>query len=105
MYCIPCSYVGPIEIREMTKLHCIINMEKNYVVQRINILGSYRPSTPRNHDSTLGVPSEGTFLNVYTIKYKPKILYFNLFLIVNIKNNYFTCFVRVKGHFMTLKHL
>ena len=57
------------------------------------------------HDSMPEVPSEGTFLNVYTIKDKPQILYFNLFLIVNIKNNYFTCFLRVKGHFMTLKHL
>jgi len=45
------------------------------------------------------------FLNVYTIKDKPRILYFNLFLIVNIMNNYFTLFVRVNGHFMTLKHL
>ena len=56
-----CSYAGPIEIREITKLHCIISMEKGCIVQRISILGSYRPSTPRNHDSTPGVPSEGTF--------------------------------------------
>ena len=89
----------------MTKLYCIISMEKDRIVQRISILGSYRPSTPGNHDNTLGVPSEGTFLNVYTIKDKPQTLYFNLFLMVNIMNNYFTCFVRVKGHFMTLKHL
>ena len=80
-------------------------MEKDCVVQRISILGSYRSSTPRNHDNMLGVPSEGTFLNVYTIKDKPQILYFNLFLIVNIMNNYLTCFVRVNGHFMILKHL
>ena len=60
---------------------------------------------PMYHDSMLGVLSEGTLLNVYTIKDKPQILYFNLFLIVNIMNNYFICFVRVKGHFMTLKHL
>ena len=45
------------------------------------------------------------FLNVYSIKDKPQILYFNLFLIVNIMNNYFTWFVRVNGHFMTLKEL
>ena len=95
----------------MTKLHCIISMEKDSVVQRIGILGSYRLSTPGNHNNTLGVPrqygvpSEGIFLNVYTIKDKPQILYFNLLLIVNIMNNYFTCFVRVKGHLMTLKHL
>ena len=106
-----CSYVGPIKVREMTKLHCIISMEKNRVVQRISFLSSYRPSTPENHNNTLGVPrqygvpSEGIFLNVYTIKDKPQILYFNLFLIVNIMNNYFTCFVRVNGHFMTLKNL
>ena len=68
MYFIVCSYVGPIEIRERTKLNCIISMEKDRVVQRISILGSYRH---RNHDSTPGVPSEGTFLNVYTIKDKP----------------------------------
>ena len=54
-------------------------MEKDPIVQGINILGSYRPSTPQDsttvcpgfHDSTLGVPSEGTLLNVYTIKDKP----------------------------------
>ena len=100
-----CSYVGPIEVREMTKLHCIISTKKDHVVQIINILDSYRPNTSGNHDNTPGVPSKGTFLNVYTIKDKPQIFYFNLFLIVNINNNYFTCFVRVKGHFMTLKHL
>ena len=87
----------------MTKLYCKISMEKDRIGQRINILDSYRPSTLGNHDSTSGVPrqytqpSEGTFLNVYIIKDKPQILYFNLFLIVNIMNNYFTCFVRVKG--------
>ena len=48
----------------MTKLYCIISMEKDRMVQRISILGSYRPSTPRNHDSTSGVPSERTLLNV-----------------------------------------
>ena len=88
-------------------------MEKDRVVQRISILGSYKSDTPKNHDSTLGVPQQyarGTkwrkfFLNVYTIKDKPQILYFNPFIIVNIMNNYFTFFVRVKGHFMTLKHL
>ena len=53
------------------KLYCIISMEKGCIVQRISILGSYRPSTPRNHDSTPRVPSEGTLLNVYTIKDKP----------------------------------
>ena len=58
MYGIVCSYVGLIEVREMTKLHCIISMEKDRVVQRISILGSYRPSTPGNHDSMPGVPSE-----------------------------------------------
>ena len=62
-------------------------------------------SWPRYHDITLGVPSEGILLNVHTIKDKPQILYFNLFLIMNIMNTYFTYFVRVNGHFMTLKHL
>ena len=80
-------------------------MEKERVVQRINILGSYKPNTPGNHNSMLEIPSEGIFLNIYTIKDKSQILYFNLFLIVNIMNNYFTFFVRVNGHFMTLKRL
>ena len=104
-------------------------MGKDPIVQKISILGSmdYRPNTPGNHDIlfgvprrhawgtttshpgyhdiTLGVPSKGILLNVYTIKGKPQILYFNLLLIVNIMNTYFTYFVRIKGHFMTLKHL
>ena len=112
VYWIVCSYVGPIEVRERTKFHCIISMEKDRLVQKINILGFYRPNTPRNHDSMPRVPRQyardtkrRNFLNVYTIKDKPQILYFNLFFIVNIMNNYFTFFVRVKGHFMTLKHL
>ena len=54
-------------------------MEKDHIVQRTNILGSYRPSTPwdpttvcpGSHENTPGVPSEGTLLNVYTIKDKP----------------------------------
>ena len=42
-------------------------MEKDQIV-----LGSYRPSTPWNPTTVrLGVPSEGTLLNVYTIKDKP----------------------------------
>ena len=72
-------------------------MKKDHIVQRISILGSYRPSMlrdpmtvcPGSHDSTLGVPGEGTLLNVYTIKDKPSIFYFDLFLIVNIMNTYF----------------
>ena len=54
-------------------------MEKDHIVQRISILGSYKPSTPLDlttvcpgsHDSMPGVPSEGTLLNVYTIKDRP----------------------------------
>ena len=61
MFCIVCSYVGPIEVRERTKLHCTISMKKDRVVQRISVPGSYRPSTPGNYDSTLEVPSKGTF--------------------------------------------
>ena len=57
------------------------------------------------HDSTPRVPSEGTFLNVYTIKDKSQILYFNLFLIVNIMNNYFTCFRKSKGSFYDTRTL
>ena len=62
-------------------------------------------SRPGYHDIMLGVPSEGILLNVHTIKDKPQILSFNLLLIMNIMNTYFTYFVRVNGHFMTLKHL
>ena len=62
----------------MTKLYCIISMEKDRIVQRISILDSYKPGTPGNHDNTLGVPSEGTFLNVYTIKDKPQTLFQSL---------------------------
>ena len=36
----------------MTKLYRIISMEKDRMVQRISILGFYRPSTPRNHNNT-----------------------------------------------------
>ena len=57
------------------------------------------------HDNILGVPSKGTFLDVYTIKDKSQIFYFNLFLIVNIMNNYFTCFRKSKGSFYDTKTL
>ena len=42
-----CSYAGPIGVKEKTKLHCIISMEKDCIVQRIIILSfmDYRPST------------------------------------------------------------
>ena len=82
-------------------------MEKDPTVQGTRDLGSmhHRPSTPKSHDITLRVPSEGTLLNVHTIKDKSQILYFNLLFIVNIMNTYFTYFVRVNGHFMALKHL
>ena len=71
-------YVSPIEVKGRTKLYCIINMEKDHIVQRISILSSYRPSTlrdpmticPGSHDSMPGVPSEETLLNVYIIKDK-----------------------------------
>ena len=62
-------------------------------------------SCPGYHDITLGVPSEKILLNVHTIKDKPQILYFNLLLMVNSMNTYFIYFVRVNGHFITLKHL
>ena len=78
------------------------------------ILGSmdYRPSTPRTttsclgyHGVMLGVPSEGILLNVHTIKDKSQIFYFDLFLIVNIMNNYFTYFRKSKMSFYDTKTL
>ena len=47
-------------------------MEKDPTVQGTRDLGSmhHRPSTPKSHDITLRVPSEGTLLNVHTIKDK-----------------------------------
>ena len=64
----------------MTKLHCIISMEKDLIVQGISILGSmdYRPNTLGTttlcsgyHDIMLVEPSEGTLLNVHIMKDKP----------------------------------
>ena len=72
----------------------------------------YRPSTPGTttsrlgyHDVTLGVPSEWTLLNVHTIKDKSRIFYFDLILIVNIMNNYFTYFCKSKMSFYDTKTL
>ena len=72
-------YVAPIKVKGKDKLYCIINMEKDHIVQRINILDFYRPSMPQDpttvcpgsHNNTPRIPSEGTLLNVYTIKDKP----------------------------------
>ena len=72
----------------------------------------YRPGTPGTttshlgyHDVTLGVPSEWTLLNVHTIKNKSRIFYFDLILIVNIMNNYFTYFCKSKMSFYDTKTL
>ena len=47
-------------------------MEKDHIVQKTSILGSYRPSMPWGPMTVCPrVPSEGTLLNVYTIKDKP----------------------------------
>ena len=42
----------------MTKLHCVISVEKDLIVQRINILGSmdYMPNITGNHDIPFRVP-------------------------------------------------
>ena len=71
MYCIVCSYAGPIEVKgnDKTPLHNK-HGERSYSSenQHSGITGLVRPGY---HDSTSRVPSEGTLLNVYTIKDKP----------------------------------
>ena len=71
MYCIVCSYAGPIKVKgkDKTPLHNK-HGERSYSSenQHSRITGLVRPGY---HDSTSEVPSEGTLLNVYTIKDKP----------------------------------
>ena len=71
MYCIVCSYARPIEAKGKEKIllhnkygERSYNSENQYS----GIIGLVRSGY---HDSTSGVPSEGTLLNVYTIKNKP----------------------------------
>ena len=66
-----CFYVGPTEVKgkDKTPMHNkhgerSYNSENQYS----GIIGLVRSGY---HDSTSGVPSEGTLLNVYTIKNKP----------------------------------
>ena len=70
MYCIVCSYAGPIEVKgkDKTPLHNK-HRERSYSSenQHSGITSLVRPGY---HNSTSGVPSEGTLLNVYTIKDK-----------------------------------
>ena len=71
MYCIVCSYAGTIEVKGNDKI-LLHNKhgERSYSSknQYSGIIGLVRSEY---HDSTSGVPSEGTLLNVYTIKNKP----------------------------------
>ena len=71
MYCIVCSYVGPIEVKgnDKTPLH-YKHGERSYSSenQHSGITGLVRLGY---HDSTPKVLSEGTLLNIYTIKDKP----------------------------------
>ena len=71
MYCIVCSYARPIEAKGKDKI-LLHNKhgERSYSSenQYSGIIGLVRSGY---HDSTSGVPSEGTLLNVYTIKDKP----------------------------------
>ena len=68
MYCIVCSYAGTIEVKGNDKI-LLHNKhgERSYSSknQYSGIIGLVRLEY---HDSTSGVPSEGTLLNVYTIK-------------------------------------
>ena len=70
MYCIVCSYAGPIEVKgnDKTPLHNK-HGERSYSSenQYFEITGLVHLGY---HDSTFGVPSEGTLLNVYTKKKK-----------------------------------
>ena len=71
MYCIVCSYAEPIEVKEndKTSLHNK-HGKRSYSSenQHFGITGLLHPGY---HNSTPGVLSEGTLLNVYTIKDKP----------------------------------
>ena len=71
MYCIVCSYAGPIEVKgkDKTLLHNK-HRERSYSSenQPSGIIGLVHP---RYHNNTPGISSEGTLLNVYTIKDKP----------------------------------
>ena len=71
MYCIVCSYASPIEVngKDKTSLH-------NKHGERLHSLENQHSwitglVSPGYHDSMSGVQSEGTLLNVYTIKDKP----------------------------------
>ena len=71
MYSIVCSCAGPIEVKgkDKTPLHSK-HGEKSYSSenQHSGITGLICPGY---HNSTSGVPSEGTLLNVYTINDRP----------------------------------
>ena len=71
MYSIVCSCAGPIEVKgkDKTPLHSK-HGERSYSSenQHSGITGLICPGY---HNSTSGVPSEGTLLNVYTVKDKP----------------------------------
>ena len=71
MYCIVCSYAGPTEVKEKDKtpMHNK-HGERLYSLenQHSGITGLVSPGY---HDSTPEVLSEGTLLNIYTIKDKP----------------------------------
>ena len=66
-----CFYVGPTEVKgkDKTPMHNK-HGERLYSLenQHSGITGLVRPAY---HDSTSEVPSEGTLLNVYTIKDRP----------------------------------
>ena len=70
MYCIVCSCAGPrgVKGKDKTPLHNK-HGERSYNSenQHSGITGLVRPGY---HDSTPGVPSERTLLNVYIIKDK-----------------------------------
>ena len=71
MYCIVCSYAGPIEVKknDKTLLHNK-HEERSYSSknQHSEITGLVRLGY---HDNTPRIPSEENLLNVYTIKDKP----------------------------------
>ena len=65
-------YVAPIEVKGKDKTLLYNKHEKRSYSSENQNSGSYRPSTPWDPTTVRpGVPSEGTLLNVYTIKDKP----------------------------------
>ena len=71
MYCIVCSYAGTIEVKGNDKILLHNKHGERSCSSKNQYSGIIGLVRSEYHDSTSGVPSEGTLLNVYTIKNKP----------------------------------